>query len=104
MVSLGNRNDAKKWDQQEFYSTYVLSSAEDPNCEDVSTSDPISFPNSNAFIDLNGDCLPEIVLTRQAGTPETLGSKSDVKTYYQIFSQVFDANGSSKYCLAHQDG
>jgi hypothetical protein len=54
------------------------------------------MPNSNSFLDLNGDCVPEIVLTRQS-------SASDKKTYYEIYSQLF-VNGESKYCLAAQDG
>lgn len=45
------------------------------------------MPNSNAFIDLNGDCLPDLVLTRQAGTPDEMAKDgSSVKTYYEVYS------------------
>jgi len=59
------------------------------------------MPNSNAFIDLNGDCLPDLVLTRQTGNPED--STKPVNTYYEIYSQLF-VDGKPKFCLAAQDG
>lgn len=93
-VSLGSRADPTKWEQQDFFSTYVLSSSEAESCKNPNTKDSISLPDSNAFLDLNGDCIPDIVLTRQKSTGET---------YYEIYSQVF-RNGQSKYCLAAQDG
>lgn len=104
MVSLGSRDLPSKWEKKGFFSNYVLSPSEDSNCRQANTSDPISFPNSNAFIDLNGDCLPEIVLTRQTAMPTTMSTNKSVNTYYEIYSQVFDAQGNSKYCLAAQDG
>ena len=93
-VSLGSRLDSSKWTQEDFFSKYVLTSTDNPNCKTPNTSDSISIPDSNAFLDLNGDCLPEIVLTRESSTHET---------YYEIYSQVF-VDGESKYCLAAQDG
>ena len=79
-VSLGSRADPTKWEQQDFFSTYVLSSSEAESCKNPNTKDSISLPDSNAFLDLNGDCIPDIVLTRQKSTGET---------YYEIYSQVF---------------
>ena len=63
-VSLGSRSEPSKWTQHDFFRNYVLTSAENPNCKTPNTSDSLSIPDSNAFLDLNGDCLPEIVLTR----------------------------------------
>ena len=51
------------------------------------TDDFISFPNSNAFVDLNGDCLADIILTRQKD--RDLASSREVETYYEVYAQVF---------------
>ena len=90
---------------------YVITSSEDPNCKDPSKSDLISMPNSNAYIDLNGDCLSDIFLTRQTGSQ---ADKQDitktVDSYYEIYSQQFvddpsvEGGKTSKYCLASQSG
>ena len=81
----------------------MLTPSQNADCKTPNT-DLISFPNSNAFVDLNGDCVPDLLLTRQDGTPEDMadGTKT-VNTYYEIYSQVF-VNGESKYCLSTQDG
>ena len=63
-----------------------MTSEEDANCKSPDNSDTISIPNSNAFIDFNGDCMADIFLTRQ---------KSDGSTYYEIYAAVEgkDADG-----------
>lgn len=68
------------------------------------------MPNSNAFIDFDGDCTADIFLTRQNGTPaDQADSKKSVKSYYEIYIQRFVTNKagktSQKYCLVgSQDG
>lgn len=103
-VAIGSRDDPLSFTSQDFFSQYVVTNAQNADCSDPNKSDLISFPNSNAFIDLNGDCLADIVLTRQTGTPEDLanGTKT-VNTYYEVYSQVF-VDGVSKYCLSGQNG
>lgn len=62
------------------------------------------MPNSNAFVDLTGDCLPDLLLTRQTGTPADMkDSSKTVTTYYEVYSQVI-VGGKSQYCLASQNG
>ena len=72
---------------------------DDDNCKTPSSSDLISIPNSNAFIDFDGDCLADIFLTKQ---------KSDGSSYYEIYSAVEgkdqSGNPAQKFCLASQDG
>lgn len=102
-VSLGSRSDPNKWTQEDFISTYVVNPSENPDCAEPNPNDYISLPNSNAFLDLNGDCVPEIVLTRQTVEPKLISSTQNAKTYYEIYSQIF-VNGASKYCLASQEG
>ena len=75
-VILGSRRNSQKWEKQDFFSNYVLKSSENADCKDPNISDMISIPNSNAFIDLNGDCVPDVVLTRQSASGET---------YYEVY-------------------
>jgi hypothetical protein len=63
-VALGSRTSFDSFTTQDFFSTYVLSESQNSNCKSPNTSDIISIPNSNAFVDLNGDCLPDLLLTR----------------------------------------
>ena len=99
-VASGSRQDPLVYAEKDFFSKYVLSSADNSDCKSPNTSDLISMPNSNAFIDLNGDCLADLVLTRQTGNPE---DTTNVSTYYEIYSQLF-VDGKVKFCLAAQDG
>lgn len=101
-VAIGTSQSSDIFEIEYFFSKYVLTSADDSNCKDPSYTDPISTPNSNAFIDFNGDCLPDIFLTR-----ETEPNSSNSRSYYEIYSQVFvQENGASvsKYCLSAQNG
>ena len=107
-VALGT-SDNKKFETVEFFDNFVLSSKDDPNCKDPNTADQISLPNSNAFIDLNGDCVADLFLTRQTGSAADMKDTSkQVNSYYEIYSQQFvknsEGNYESKYCLAAQDG
>jgi hypothetical protein len=79
-------------------SDFLLTSIDDPDCMDLNPTDTISIPNSNAFIDLDGDCLPDLFLTMNDST----------NSYYRVFVQKLIQNSEgtfqSKYCLtATQD-
>ena len=63
MVAQGKSKDSSKFEFVEF-SRFLLSSTEDDNCLDANLDDQISDPHSNSFVDLNGDCIPDIFLTR----------------------------------------
>ena len=92
MVALGSRSD-DSFTESNFFSKFVVATSDNKNCKTPNTSDALSVPNSNAFLDLNGDCVPELVLTRT-------GSSNN---YYEIYQQVF-VDDKSMYCLAKQDG
>ena len=87
-VALGSRS-TNSWTEKDFFSNFVVANSDNKNCKAPNTSDLLSMPNSNAFLDLNGDCVPDLVLTRQ-GTDNT---------YYEIYQQVF-VGEKSQYCLA----
>ena len=83
-VGLGKMSDPSEFsvvDFSEFLAT------DDENCKTPNDLDLISIPNSNAFIDFNGDCMADIFLTRQ---------KSDGSSYYEIYGAVEgrDASGN----------
>ena len=90
-VALGTMTDPGKFSVVKF-SEFIV--ADDENCATPSSSDLISIPNSNAFVDFNGDCMADIFLTRQ---------KADGSTYYEIYAAVEgkNANGNTaqKFCL-----
>ena len=68
------------------FADFVMTPEEDSNCKQHDSTDFISIPNSNAFIDFNGDCMADLFLTRQNGS----GS------YYEIYAAVqgLDADGN----------
>lgn len=43
------------------------------------------MPNSNAFIDFDGDCMPDLFLTRQ-------NTSGVIKSYYEIYIQMIITN------------
>lgn len=46
------------------FSEFLISSEENKNCVDPNPDDMIASPHSNSFIDLDGDCIPDIFLTK----------------------------------------
>jgi hypothetical protein len=57
------------------FTEFLIKSKDDPDCEDLDPNDTISSPNSNAFIDLDGDCMPDLFLTMN----------NDAISYYRVF-------------------
>jgi hypothetical protein len=47
-----------------LFKDFIISSDDNPDCVDPNYNDTISSPNSNSFLDLNGDCMPDIFLQR----------------------------------------
>ena len=48
--------------------------------------------------------MPDMLLTRQDGTPTQMESgATTVNTYYEVYSQVF-VGEKTMYCLASQNG
>ena len=44
------------------FTDYLIPNSEDPTCMNHDPSDIFSEPHSNAFVDLDGDCMPDIFL------------------------------------------
>jgi len=47
-----------------LFNDFIISSDDNPDCVDPNYNDTMSSPNSNSFLDLNGDCMPDIFLQR----------------------------------------
>lgn len=67
-----------------FFDTYLDSGCQKP----ASMTDLLSQPNSNAFVDFDGDCRQDLLITRTDGT----------NVYYEIFIQTTIDN-KPRYCL-----
>jgi hypothetical protein len=72
---------------------------EDPACLATAPSSVLSRPHSAAFLDLYGDCMPDLFLTTE--TFDVQGNSTGFR--YEIYSQVLLANGTQRYCLVQTD-
>lgn len=88
-VALGKSKDSSQFEFKDF-SEFLITNAEDKNCLDWNEADLISTPHSNTYVDLNGDCIPDIFLTRI--------DKNTQELYYEVYTQKL-VNKKHKYCL-----
>jgi hypothetical protein len=44
----------------------------------------ISSPHSNSFVDLNGDCMPDLFLQKQRKVDE-----GNVETYFENYYEIY---------------
>jgi hypothetical protein len=79
---------------------FLIPSSEDPSCKDPAPSDIFSSPHSNSFVDLDGDCMPDIFLQKQAVKSNILG-KNVYENYYEIYVQKIH-KGKQMFCLKDQ--
>ena len=57
---------------------YLIKNEDDKDCKDPVAGDLISSPHSNAFLDFNGDCKPDIYLSKI--------SQKTKQHYYEIYT------------------
>lgn len=81
-IALGQDAEGQTYETNHSFFDYILTSSDDSNCKDPSTTDMFSIPHSNSYIDLDGDCMPDIFLTRQY-----TDSNGVTQFYYEIYSQ-----------------
>ena len=91
-VALGQDHMSKAYKIEDF-NNYVISSSESKDCQDPKQGALISSPHSNSFVDLNGDCMPDLFLMKQ-----TVDSKGIVDNFYEVYVQKISKN-QQKYCL-----
>jgi hypothetical protein len=61
IMAMGQDNKGELFLNEPF-ANYIISSSKDSRCLDPNPSDLISVPHSNSYLDLDGDCMPDIFL------------------------------------------
>lgn len=92
-IALGETYDSLDFTFEPL-SNFFLSSEEDKTCLDPNVNDMISNPHSNSFLDLNGDCIPDIFLSK-----ETIDEDNKKHFYGEIYVQKL-VKGKNRYCLS----
>ena len=80
---VGNTLQKKKFNDE-----YVIPNTEMTFCQEPVSADFISVPHSNSYLDLDGDCMPDIFLTKES---------ANGTFYFEIYVQRQGAN--QRYCL-----
>ena len=62
-VALANKLDNSAFTFVDF-NTFLITPEENPLCSMPSKEDLISWPHSNSFLDLDGDCIPDIFMQK----------------------------------------
>ena len=101
-VALGRSGDSTEYEAVDF-STFVYQNSEDADCLDDPHPDAIiSQPHSSAYLDLNGDCLPDIFMNKQRTYTDPTDGKQYTENYFEIYVQKIDVTtNKQKYCLKH---
>lgn len=79
-VALGQSLNSKTYSIIDF-SDFVIKNSENEECLDPSEDDVISMPHSNSFLDLDGDCMPDIFMNKLSVTKD-----GKYIPYYEIYS------------------
>ena len=105
-IAIGQDEQGEKFISQDF-TDFIISSAQDSRCLNPNPSDLISVPHSNSYVDLDGDCMPDIFLQKtrihQVAVP---GESSGVQTYYTSYYEIYVQkiyNDKAKYCLIQSE-
>jgi len=63
-LALGLDSVGEKFSLDVDISEFLIPNSEDQSCKDPEPDHIISSPHSNSFVDLNGDCMPDIFLQK----------------------------------------
>lgn len=63
-LALGEDSFGEKFQLEVNINEFLISNEEDANCKNPVAGDIISSPHSNSFVDLDGDCMPDIFLQK----------------------------------------
>lgn len=76
---------------KDFIGSVALSKAEADYCLDPVATEQLSKPHSATYVDLDGDCMPDLFLTRKNGDEYT----------FEIYIQTIK-NKEQRYCLVQK--
>mmetsp|Transcript_1471 Transcript_1471/g.987 ORF Transcript_1471/g.987 Transcript_1471/m.987 type:complete len:294 (-) Transcript_1471:919-1800(-) len=80
--------------EDDFYSNYVILPSDDPACLQPNQNDVMSIPHSSSILDFDGDCQPDLFLTKQR--------QNTSEYYYEIYSHRL-VDYRSQYCLVQSE-
>jgi len=84
---VGKDSRGEKFEKKPF-KAFLIDHEEDPDCRSPEDDDIISTPHSNSFLDLNGDCMPDIFLQKTGVVSKAKGSGGTAyHNYYEIYTQ-----------------
>ena len=84
----------------EYFDNYVITPGQDQNC--VEPQDLISSPHSNSYLDLNGDCMPDIFMQKTRVSQNLKTKQPEYINYFEIYTQKIQ-DGKQMYCLFKND-
>ena len=90
-IKIGFYDQQNKYNVQSFVDQYVVKTTQDSNCLEPAVGS-LSMPHSATFTDIDGDCMPDLFLTKTVG----------IDTVYELYSQR-SINGQQMYCLIQTD-
>jgi len=76
-VLIADDTVGEKFTNRDFES-FLVSPEEDPTCQMPRRDDLMSTPHSTSFLDLNGDCMPDIFMQRQQAIEGSYGLYHDI--------------------------
>mmetsp|Transcript_30171 Transcript_30171/g.46097 ORF Transcript_30171/g.46097 Transcript_30171/m.46097 type:complete len:140 (+) Transcript_30171:413-832(+) len=62
-VAVGKDTEAKDFEAVDL-SEFIMTPKQNPDCQTPDPSSYISTPHSNSFIDLDGDCMPDLYISK----------------------------------------
>jgi len=95
MVAVGKSQDSSRYEFIEF-SQFVATPEEDEDCLLYKDRGYVSSPHSSSFLDLNGDCLPDIFMSKIRQEGSKWISFNEI-----LVSKII--NGKQKFCLVEDD-
>ena len=83
MMAIGQDSIGQQFVVQPF-SDFLITHEQDNRCLNPTAADQISSPHSNSYVDLDGDCMPDIFLQKQKRL-----SNPDSSIYYYNYFEVY---------------
>ncbi|CDW88409.1 UNKNOWN [Stylonychia lemnae] len=96
VVKVGAFNSQNQFVVKDFSEEYAILPSQDSNCK-TPIAGSLSIPHSGSFLDIDGDCMPDLFLTKTYTNPEGVSS-----TQYEIYIQK-KFNNRQRYCMVQTD-
>jgi hypothetical protein len=95
-VLVADDNTGLKFTHRDF-DYFLVNPNDDPTCMSPTKNDIMSMPHSTSFLDLNGDCMPDIFMQKRHREGSSIGQ--EIYTYYTDIFVARNVDGNQLYCL-----